>query len=235
VHPTAVVDPTAQLGEGVVIGAYCVVERGRRIGAWSTLYPGCFVGPNCQIGESTVLFPKVTVYENTEIGNRVRIHSGAVLGSDGFGYAPHRQGKTMMGHVKIYHLGQVVIEDDVEIGANGCVDRATFGQTRIGKGSKLDNLVHIGHNSTVGEGAIICGGTCLAGNVVLGRFVTIGGLTGITNHVHVQDGASVGAVSLVTKDVAPGGTAVGNPQRDYREHFKAHALLSRLLEERRKK
>ncbi len=235
IHPSAVVDSTVVLGDGVRIGAQCVVEKGTRIGNRTILYPGCFVGPGCNLGDDTVLFPRVTVYESTQVGSRVRLHAGVVLGSDGFGYAPHREGGVMLEHQKIYHLGQVVIEDDVEIGANSCVDRATFGQTRIGKGSKLDNLVHMGHNSTVGEGAIICGGTCLAGNAVLGKFVTVGGLTGITNHVHVQDGASVGALTLVTKDVEKGGTAVGNPQRDYREHFKAHALLSRLLTDRRSK
>ncbi len=235
IHPSAVVDSSVFLGEGVRIGAHCVLEKGTRIGAQTVLYPGCFIGPHCNVGESSVLFPNVTVYEGTEIGNRVRIHAGVVLGSDGFGYAPHREGKAMLGHQKIYHLGKVIVEDDVEIGANSCIDRATFGQTRIGKGSKIDNIVHVGHNSIVGEGAIICGGTCLAGNSVLGKFVTLGGLTGITNHVHVKDGASVGALTLVTKDVEKGGTAVGNPQREHREHFKVHALLGRLLTERRKK
>ncbi len=235
IHTTAVVDPTVVLGEGVRIGAHCVIEKGVRIGAQTVLYPGCFVGPGCILGEQTVLFPRVTLYEGVVVGSRVRLHAGVVLGADGFGYAPHKEAGVMIEHQKIYHLGQVVIEDDVEIGANSCVDRATFGQTRIGQGSKLDNLVHVGHNASVGQGAIICGGTCLAGNSVLGRFVTVGGLTGITNHVHVQDGASIGAMTLVTKDVKPGGTGVGNPQREYREHFKVHALLTKLLTDRRSK
>ncbi len=235
IHPSAVVDPSVVLGEGVQIGAHCVIEKGARVGARTVIYAGCFVGPNCTLGDDSVLFPRVTLYEGCTVGSRVRLHAGVVLGSDGFGYAPRRMGGVMLEHQKIYHLGQVVIEDDVEIGANSCIDRATFGQTRVGRGAKLDNLVHVGHNATVGEGAIICGGTCLAGNAILGKFVTVGGLTGVTNHVHVKDGASVGALSLVTKDVEAGGTAVGNPQREYREHFKAHALLSRLLAERRSK
>jgi UDP-3-O-[3-hydroxymyristoyl] glucosamine N-acyltransferase len=158
-----------------------------------------------------------------------------VIGSDGFGYAPKKQGSQVTGHQKIYHLGRVVVGDDVEMGANCCVDRSTLGETRIEKNSKLDNLVHLGHNSYLGEGAVICGGTCLAGNARVGKYAYVGGLTGIGNHVHVGDGATVGALTMVTKDVQAGGTAVGNPQRDRREHFRAHALLSRLLEERRSK
>jgi len=233
VHPSAVVHPTVELGKNVRVGAHCVIEAEARIGAGTVLYAGCFVGTRSVIGESTVLFPGVTVYEWTEVGSRVRLHAGVVLGSDGFGYAPKRSGKQVIGHQKIFHLGRVVVEDDVEIGANSCVDRGTFGETRIGKSAKLDNLVHIGHNSRLDEGAIVCGGTCLAGNASLGKFAYVGGLTGITNHVHVGDGASVGALSLVTKDVPPGATAVGNPQREHREHFKAHALLSRMLAERK--
>jgi UDP-3-O-[3-hydroxymyristoyl] glucosamine N-acyltransferase len=175
------------------------------------------------------------LYEATQLGNRVRIHSGSVLGSDGFGYAPKIDQGQVSGHQKIYHLGRVVLEDEVEVGANSCVDRGTFGETRIGKFSKLDNLVHIGHNAKLDEGVIVCGGTCLAGNASVGKYAYIGGLTGIGNHVHVGDRAKVGALSMVTKDVVSGSTVVGNPQRESKEHFRAHALLSRLLAERRRK
>ncbi|CAM6054194.1 unnamed protein product [Sphagnum tenellum] len=180
------------------------------------------------MGDSTVLFPRVTLYESTRVGSRVRIHAGAVLGSDGFGYSPKKDeiSKQPLGHQKIYHLGCVHIEDDVEIGANSCIDRGTIGETRIGRYSKLDNLVHIGHNARLDEGAVICGGTCLAGNASVGRYAYVGGLSGIGNHVHVGDGAKVGALTMVTKDVANASSAVGNPQRDAKEHFRAHALLS---------
>lgn len=233
-HPTAVIHPGAELGEGVQVGAYCVVEEGARIGAGTYLYPGCFVGPRVKIGEDCVLFPRVSVYEFAEIGNRVRIHAGSVLGSDGFGYAPKREGKQVVDHQKIFHLGRVIIGDDVEIGANSCVDRGTIADTIIGSKSKLDNLVHIGHNARLDEGSIICGGTCLAGNSSTGKFAYVGGLTGIANHVHVGDGAMVGAVSLITKDVPPGETALGNPQREYKEHFRVHAALNRLIKDRSK-
>ena len=235
IHSTAVVAPTVELGAKVKIGPYCIIEDFTRIGAGTILYPGCYVGPRCVIGEATVLFPRVTLYEWTQLGDRVRIHAGSVLGSDGFGYAPKLEDGQVYGHQKIYHLGRVVVEDDVEIGANSCVDRGTFGETRISKYSKLDNLVHIGHNSRLDEGAVICGGTCLAGNASVGKYAYVGGLTGIGNHVHVGDRAKVGALTMVTKDVAPGGTVVGNPQRDSKAHFRAHALLSKLLVERRSK
>lgn len=235
IHPSAVVSPSANLGFDVEIGPFCVIEAGSTIGAHSILYPGCFIGPHCKIGESTVLFPNVTLYERTEVGNRVRIHAQSVIGADGFGYAPKFSGKKIVGHQKIFHLGKVVIEDDVEIGANSCVDRATFGETRIKKHSKLDNLVQIGHNVFLDEGAIICGGTCLAGNSSVGKYTYVAGVCGIANHVHIGDGAKVGAMTLVSKDVPPGATVVGSPQREYREHFQVHALLNKLLRERRSK
>lgn len=234
VHASAIVHPSAILERGVQVGPYCVIEKGAKVGARSILYPGCYLGPSVVVGEDCVLFPRVSLYEWTEIGNRVRLHAGSVLGSDGFGYAPKREGRRVLGHQKIYHLGRVVVGDDVEIGANSCVDRGTFGETRIEKSAKLDNLVHIGHNAHLDEGAVICGGTCLAGRASVGRFAYIGGLTGITNDVHVGDGAQVGAVSLVTKDVPPGSTAVGNPQREYKEHFRAHAMLNRMVSKRGK-
>jgi len=232
VHPSAVVADDVKLGKGVVIGAHVAIERGTVIGAGSVIYPGCIIGPECQIGNDSVLFPRVVLYEQTRVGDRVRIHAGTVLGADGFGYASRR--KRGAGHQKIYHLGRVVIGDDVEVGANSCVDRGTFGDTRLERHAKADNLVQIAHNAHVDEGGVICGGTCLAGNASVGKYAYVGGLTGITNQVHVGDGAQVGACSLINKDVPPGGKAVGNPQREYHEHFKVHALLNRLLHERKK-
>jgi UDP-3-O-[3-hydroxymyristoyl] glucosamine N-acyltransferase len=234
VHPTAVVDPTAELGAGVQIGARVVVSEHARVGAGSYLYPGVFVVPRARLGERCVLFPNVTVYEDVQMGSDVRVHAGSVLGADGFGYAPRFAapvggGKPeIVAHQKIYHLGRVVIGDSVEIGALSCVDRGTIEDTRIGRGAKIDNQVHIGHNAEVGEGAIICGAAALAGNASVGKWAYVGGMVGITNHVHVGDGAKIAAMSLLTKDVKPGETAAGNPQREYSEHFRAHAALSRL-------
>lgn len=240
VHPTAVIDPTAELGQGVRIGPHCVIEAGAEVGDRTYLYSGVSVGPRVSIGADCAIFPNVAIYEWTQIGDRVRIHANTSIGSDGFGYAPVLKGgggshgvpptsKEVEKHQKIYHLGRVVIGNDVEIGANCSVDRSTMGDTVIETMVKLDNQVHVGHNARIEEGAVVCGGTCLAGGAQIGRFAYVGGLTGITNRVRVGDGAQVGALALVTKDVEPRGTAVGNPQREYREHFKAHAVLNRLL------
>jgi UDP-3-O-[3-hydroxymyristoyl] glucosamine N-acyltransferase len=230
IHPSAVISREAELGKNVAIGANCVIEAGAKIGDGTVLYPGCYIGAGVRIGKSSVLFPNVTAYEQTVIGDRVRIHAGVVLGADGFGYAAKRSedGK-VVGHQKIYHFGHVVIGDDVEIGANACVDRATFGETIIENEAKLDNHVHVGHNARVGRGAIICGGTCLAGRASIGRFAYVGGLAGIANQILVGDASNVCAMTLVTKDVPEGGTVVGNPQRDHKEHFRAHAMLNRMI------
>lgn len=234
VHATAIVSSEAQIGAGVRIGAYCVVEKGAKLASGVVLYPNCYIGPEVEIGAASILFPGVTVYEWTRVGARARIHAGTVIGSDGFGYAPMREGTQVKGHQKIFHLGRVWIGDDVEMGANCCIDRATFGETRIADQVKLDNDVHVGHNARLDTGAVVCGGTALAGRASIGKFAYVGGLTGITNDVHVGDGAQVGAVSLVTKDVAPGSSAVGAPAREYEQHFRIHAMLNRMLAQRRK-
>ena len=236
VHPSAVVAPSAKLGRGVKVHAFAVIEADVELGDDTVVYPHCFLGRGVRVGKQSVLFPRVTLYEAVSIGDRVRIHAGTVIGADGFGYAPvlapapSGGGREVIDHAKIYHLGRVVVGDDVEIGANCTVDRATLGETRIEQRAKLDNLVHLGHNSRVEIGALICGGTCLAGGAEVGAFAVVGGLSGIANRIRVGDRAQVGALTLVTKDVAPGGTAVGNPQREYRAHFKAHAFLNRMVE-----
>ncbi len=228
IHPSAVVSSEARIAEGVWIGAGCVIEAGARIGERSVLYPNCFVGPDAEIGKDCVLFPQVVIYERVQIGDRVRVHGNTTLGSDGFGYAPIREGARVTGHQKIYHLGRVVIEDDVELGAGVTIDRGTLGETRVRRSAKIDNQVHIGHNAFVDEGAILCGGICLAGNARIGKFAYIGGMTGVVNEISVGDGAQVGACSLITKDIEPGGTGVGNPQRDQKTHFRVHAMLNRM-------
>jgi UDP-3-O-[3-hydroxymyristoyl] glucosamine N-acyltransferase len=229
IHASAVIDPSAEIAEGVTIGPHCVVEASARIGKGSVLYPRVYVGPSVEIGEESVLFPGVTLYESTKLGKRVRIHAGSVLGADGFGYAPIVENGAPTGHQKIYHLGRVVIGDDVEIGANTMIDRATLGETRIDAGAKLDNDVHIGHNSIVGEGTILCGGVTLAGGTTIGKFVYVGGLTGMGNKAIVGDYAKIAGMSSVSKDVPPGGTCVGRTQRTYRDHFRLEALLNRML------
>lgn len=234
IHPSAVVHSTAELGAGVRVGPHCVIERGARIGDGTWMGPGCYVGVSCSIGKDCVFFPRVTLYEWTQIGNRVRLHAGVVLGADGFGYAPRKKPGTdeVVSHAKIFHLGRVVIGDDVEIGANSCVDRATLGATWIGAGAKVDDLVIIGHNCRIEEGAVICGSSGLAGRARVGKFAYLGGGVGLINDVYVGERAEVGAHTLISKDVPPGTVAVGNPQRDHQTHFRVHAMLNRLLAER---
>ena len=232
IHPTAVIHPSVRLGKQITVGPHCVIEEGSSLSDGCVLYPGVVIGPRVSVGEDAVFFAGVVVYENCQIGNRVRIHANTVIGADGFGYAPRKTAEGMKGHQKIFHLGRVVIGDDVEIGASSTVDRSTLGDTVIEKHAKIDNQVQIGHNAHVGEGAIICGGSARAGRARLGRYAVVGGLSGVTNAVTVGEGASVAALSLVTRDVAPGSTAVGNPQREYAEHFRAHAALNRLVSER---
>ena len=235
IHPSAVVSPSAQIGDGVEIGPHCVIEDGVQIGRGSVLYAGCYVGPNVKIGQSCILFPRVTIYEHTQMGDRVRIHSGAVIGADGFGYAPVRQGHSVIDHQKIYHLGKVVIGDDVEIGANTTVDRGTLGETIIGSKVKIDNQVQVGHNCVVEEGAVICGAVGVAGGAKIGKFAYIGGLSGISNQVYVKAGAKVAAMTQVYKDVEEGSTVAGQPQREYQKHWQIQAMLNRLLAQRKSK
>lgn len=188
VHASAVVHPTARLGPRTHVHA------------------GCVVGEGVSIGEDTVLYPNVTVYPHTVVGARCRVHAGAVLGADGFRYAAGPRGPE-----RVPQLGRLVIEDDVEIGANTCVDRAGLGETRIGRGSKLDNLVQIGHNSTLGPAVVVAGQAGLAGSVRVGAGAQIGGQAGIADHRAVGAGARVGAQSGVTQDVPAGETVLGTP------------------------
>ena len=235
IHPTSVVHPSATIGAGVSIGAHSVIEEGVVIGAGSVIYPGCFLGSKVSVGENCVLFPRVTLYEWTQIGNRVRIHAGSVIGADGFGYAPVREGDQVVDHQKIYHLGKVIVGDDVEIGANSCVDRGTLSDTIIESKAKIDNQVQLGHNVHIHEGAIICGTTGIAGSSSVGKFAYVGGMVGIANKVHIGDRANVGGCSLVSKDVPEGETYVGNPAREKNKHFRLHAMLNRMLAEKNKK
>lgn len=230
IHSTAVISTSAKIGNQVTIGAYTVVGENVRVGDGAVIDAHCFIGNDTSIGKRTRLFSGVRVYGGTEIGAGVRIHSGVVIGADGFGYAPQKsQDGQVMSQQKIWHVGAVIIEDDVEIGAGTCIDRGTIGNTTIGKGAKIDNLVQIGHNCQVGEGAIICGTVGLAGSSIIGRFATVGGGTGVGNQIIIGDRAMVGGMSGVNKNVEPGAQVVGNPHRDVRVHLKVQAMLNKMV------
>jgi UDP-3-O-[3-hydroxymyristoyl] glucosamine N-acyltransferase len=225
VHPAAVVDPSARLGRDVCLGACCVVEANAVIEDGVVLCPGVYVGTGAVIGAESYLFPNVIVLHGVRLGRRVIVHAGSVLGSDGFGYL-QREGM----HEKVPQLGTVVVEDDVEIGANVAVDRGTLGETRIGKGVKIDNLVHIGHNVTVGDGTLVVAQVGISGSTQIGSGVTIAGQAGLVGHIKVGDGATIGAQAGVTKPVAAGERVSGYPAMDHERARRLNAYYRRLPE-----
>jgi UDP-3-O-[3-hydroxymyristoyl] glucosamine N-acyltransferase len=225
VHPSAVVSPRAILGQDVTIGAGSVVEDGAAIGDRSILYPQVYIGRGARIGADALIYPQVVVRERCEVGARVILHSGTVLGSDGFGYATDKGV-----HHKIPQVGIVVVEDDVEIGANVAVDRARFGRTVIGAGTKIDNLVQIGHNVVLGRGCLLVSQAGIAGSTRLGDYVVLAGQAGLIGHLDIADQAIITAQTGVTKDVPKGGVMSGSPASDRRTHLKELAALSKLPE-----
>lgn len=236
IHPTAVIGSNVKLGQGVQIGAYSVIEDGCEIADHAVIYPQCFLGKYSTLGKGSVLFPKVTLYEKTKIGARCRIHSGVVIGADGFGYVQIKdpESKKAVDHQKIYHVGNVVIEDDVEIGSNTTIDRGTFGSTIIRSKVKIDNLVQVGHNCEVGEGSILCGAAGMAGSSSLGKFVTICAQGGTGNQVHVGDYSFLAAYTGVAKDCEPNSELGGVPARPLDEYYRILAIQNKLLRERSK-
>ena len=222
IHPSAVVDATAELGEGVHVGPNAVVEAGVVIGARTVIQANCVIGYKSVIGEDCLFYPLVSTREYTEIGNRVIIHNGAVVGSDGFGYAVQEDGSRK----KIPQIGIVVIEDDVEIGANVAIDRARFGKTRIGRGTKIDNLVQIAHNVVVGEHSVMCGQAGISGSTTIGSKVILAGQAGLAGHLEVGDGAIVGAQAGVMKDVPPKDFVMGSPAMS---HLQAKKMIANMV------
>jgi len=199
------------------------VEETARIGGGTAIYPGCYIGHNVRIGEKCILYPNVVVREDAQIGDRVIIHAGTVIGADGYGFA------TQGGHHhKIPQIGKVVIEDDVEIGANVAIDRATTGATRVGAGTKIDNLVHIAHNVQIGRDCLITGQVGIAGSARIGNNVMMGGQVGISGHLTVGDGAVIAAQSGVMSDVEPGAVLFGSPVRPIKQAMKLQAIYGKL-------
>ncbi|MDH7569394.1 MAG: UDP-3-O-(3-hydroxymyristoyl)glucosamine N-acyltransferase, partial [Armatimonadota bacterium] len=180
IAPTARIGKGAEIGAGAAVGDYCCLGEHVVLGAGVVLFPFVYLGDHVTVGPGSVLYPHVTVYRNVEIGARVRIHAGAVIGADGFGYLP-MEGE----HRKIPHLGRVVIEDDVEIGACTCVDRAKTAETRIGRGTKIDNLVQIAHNVVIGENSVLAAMVGISGSTKLGKGVIVGGQTGMVGHINI--------------------------------------------------
>ena len=206
IDPLAVISPSAQIGKDVYIG------------------PFTYVGEGVSIGDGTRIFPNVTIYDGSQIGKNVTIHAGAVIGADGFGFAPNEEG-----YDKIPQLGIVIIEDDVEIGANTCVDRSTMGQTIIHKGVKLDNLIQVAHNCEIGENTVMSAQSGMAGSTKIGAWCMVGGQAGFSGHIQVADRTMVGAQCGVINSTKGGGeTLIGSPAMEPKMFFKAKALYRRL-------
>ncbi|MCX7590592.1 MAG: UDP-3-O-(3-hydroxymyristoyl)glucosamine N-acyltransferase [Kiritimatiellae bacterium] len=232
IHPSAVIASGTEMGPEVHIGPFVVVEPGAKIGRRSVVCAFCYIGHDTVIGEECLLYPHVTIRERCRVGNRTIIHSGAVIGSDGFGYFEH-EGVWK----KIPQVGIVEIGDDCEIGANVTVDRARFGRTVIGNGVKLDNLIQVGHNVKIGDHTAMAAQVGIAGSTVIGRHVQVGGQAGIGNHVTVGDGAAVAARAAVHKDVPTDTVVAGIPamKRDEWQKLNLHLLRLPLLAEKVRK
>lgn len=225
IHSTAVVHGTANVGHDVAISANVYVGDKVTIGNGTQIFPNCVILDNTRIGTDCVLYPSVTVRENCTIGDRVIIHNGAIIGSDGFGFAPH-EGK----YHKIPQVGKVIVEDDVEIGANSTIDRATMEETIIRKGVKLDNLVHIAHNCIIGENTVIAAQTGISGSTTIGKNVVIAGQVGTVGHISIGDRVQIGAQSGVSKSIPEGEVYFGYPARPIMKTKRIEASLNNLPE-----
>ena len=225
VHVSAQVDATARLEPEVAIGACSVIDADVHVGARCVIGPGCWLGPGVRLGDDSLVEANVTIHAGSHIGARCVIHSGAVIGSDGFGFQWDGQR-----HRKVPQLGRVVIEDDVDIGCNCCVDRATLGETRIRRGARIDNLVQLAHNTDIGEHAILISQSGVAGSSTVGTGAVLSGQVAVSDHVEVGAGARVGGQSGVTRDVPAGAAVFGTPARPVKDTLREHAALAQLPE-----
>jgi UDP-3-O-[3-hydroxymyristoyl] glucosamine N-acyltransferase len=217
------------MGEDVTVGPYAVLEEGVTLADRVLIGSHTVVGAGSLVGEDSTLHPHVVLYPGTRLGARVTIHSGVCLGVDGFGYVP---GET--GPQKVPQVGGCIVEDDVEIGANTCIDRGSIGRTVVGQGTKLDNLVHLAHNVQVGPGVLIAAMVGFAGSTRVGRGAMFGGQAGIVGHIEIGEGARIGAQSGVIGDIPPGATVSGYPARNNREYLRAMGLAFKLPETMKK-
>lgn len=228
IHPTAVIGENVRIGRDVSIGPYVVIGDNAVIGDRVALYPHVYVGRKSTIGDDTLIYPSVTIREKIHIGKRVIIHSGTVIGGDGFGFAPVKGT-----HHKVPQVGRVVIEDDVEIGSNVTIDRATIGKTVIGRGTKIDNLVQIAHNVVLGENCIVVAQVGISGSAQVGSNVTIAGQAGIVGHIRIGDNTVVAARAGVTKDIPSNQLVSGFPAKPHTDEKRIKACLMKLPDMRK--
>ena len=226
IDPLAFVSPKATLGKDVYVGPFACIGDGAVIGDGTQIYPHVVIGEGVKMGEKCLIYPNVTIYQGCKIGQNVTIHAGSVIGADGFGFAPNTEG-----YDKIPQIGIVVIEDNVEIGANTCVDRSTMGQTVIHKGVKLDNLIQVAHNCEVGENTVMSAQVGLAGSTKIGSWCMVGGQAGFSGHIHVADKTFVGAQSgVISNTKGNGEQLIGAPAIDPKVFFKSSAVFKKLPE-----
>ncbi|HEV3439652.1 MAG TPA: UDP-3-O-(3-hydroxymyristoyl)glucosamine N-acyltransferase [Gemmata sp.] len=228
INPASHIHPTARVAEGVSVGPFAVVGEGAEVGANSTIHSGAVVGRFCKLGNNVTLYPHAIVSDECVLGNRVVIHANAVIGADGFGYRT-QQGQ----HVKVPQLGWVELEDDVEVGACSTIDRGTFGPTRIGMGTKIDNLVMIGHNCQIGKHNVLCSQVGIAGSCTTGDYVVMAGQVGIADHIHIGDRVTILAKSGVSGNVASDSQILGYPARPHKEFARMVWFIDKLPELRK--
>ena len=217
---------TASYGENVFVGAFAYLSENVRVGSNTKIFPGVFLGDNVKIGNGTIIHPGVKIYKECIIGDHVTIHAGTVIGSDGFGFAPQADGTFK----KVPQIGNVVIENDVEIGANTTIDRATIGSTIIKAGAKLDNLIQVAHNVEIGNSAVIAAQAGISGSTKIGKGAMIGGQAGVVGHLQIGDGAKINAQSGVSKSIDAGKAVTGSPAHDYTAALRSQAIIRHLPE-----
>ena len=227
IHPSAIVEPSSQTGSEVFIGPFVYIGENCRIGDGCVIYPHVYIGDNTTIGKKSIIYPGVKIYHECVIGNNCIIHAGTVIGSDGFGFAPQSDNE----FVKIPQIGNVIIEDNVEIGANCAIDRATIGSTVIRKGVKIDNLVQVGHNVEIGENTVMAGQTGIAGSTKIGRNCMFAGQVGIAGHLKIADGTKIGAQSGIPGDVKKENSVLlGYPAFEHKDFLRSSVIFRKLPE-----
>ncbi|MCR5130376.1 MAG: UDP-3-O-(3-hydroxymyristoyl)glucosamine N-acyltransferase [Prevotella sp.] len=225
IDPLAFIAPTAEVGEDCYVGAFAYIGEGAKVGKGCQIEPHAVVGDRVTLGENCLLYPNAVVYHDCRLGSRVTLHAGSVIGADGFGFAP-----TAHGYDKIPQIGIVTIEDDVEIGANTCVDRSTMGSTYVRKGVKLDNLVQIAHNTDIGENTVMSAQVGIAGSTKVGQWCMFGGQVGLAGHITVGNHVNLGAQAGVPSSVEDNQTLIGTPAMNTRGFFKSQVIYQRLPE-----
>lgn len=220
------IDPSATIGEGIYLGAFAYIGSKTKIGCNTRIYPQAYIGCNVVIGENTIIYAGVKIYDDTVIGSNCIIHAGAVIGSDGFGFAPTDDGS----YKKIPQVGNVVIEDNVEIGANTTIDRSTIGSTIIRKGAKLDNLIQIGHNAEIGENTVMAALSGIAGSTKIGKSCMLAGQVGIAGHLFIGDHVKIGAMTGVSNNIKANSIVLGIPAMDHERALKTFVVYRRLPE-----